>query len=310
MKKKLINYCVYVFFLILGVVVRRCSLAMCYEAASWLGRLIYRKIGIRRKLVLDNLTKAFPEKTVAEIDQIAEATYQNQLIVLFETLRLPLYKTPQDIRRDVEMDFSLVHKICYDNGKGVVFAGGHFGNWELMAFAGGALDKPIFCFAKEQSNKRLTKKLDSYRTYFGNKIVYPDKAPRTAIQELKHGNPIALLADQASWGRGFYTDFFGRPAATFLGPATFALKTNTPLFFTALLRVGMGKYKTIVKQVPMDDLTHYSDENVYELTRRYTRLLEDLIREYPSQWLWLHNRWKHTPPAEVTNQQPEATVVK
>jgi len=72
----------------------------------------------------------------------------------------------------------------------------------------------------------------------------------------------------------------------------------------------MGKYKTIVKQVPMDDLTHYSDENAYELTRRYTRLLEDLIREYPSQWLWLHNRWKHTPPAEITKQQSEAAAVK
>jgi len=282
-------------FMLLGMLVRSLKRTHSVALAHFIGDVIFHVLRIRRSLVEENISIVFPDKSPKEVRCLAGQVYRNQAENIIEVLRLPLVQTREDAEALIEIepgDFLLRTR---DKGKGAVMVSAHFGNWELLGLCTGMLIAPLTIVVKRLRNRAIDRKINQWRSLRGNKMVYASKAPRVALSTLRQGGLLTLLADQSDPDEGFFTPFLGRTTSVFLGPAFLALKTGVPLFAGMCRRIGGGRYKVEMQEVPTDDLTGSKDD-IEELARRYTRVLESYIYRYPEEWFWLHDRWKRTGP--------------
>lgn len=269
------------------------------------GSFIYFIFPFRKKLTLENLHHAFPEKTHNEIETIALASYRNLCISLLEVFWFSRF-TPKKISEVVRTND--LHKMdeALAKGKGLIMLGGHFGNWELIALSIGLLSgHPLTIIVKEQRNKFVDRYMNSARTIFGNKVVSMDKAPREILHELHENGVVAMLADQSGPQEGLFARYFHRPAATHKGPALFSLRTGAPIIMAFLIREKNGRYRIELTDVNTNGLNGTDDEKIRELTQRHVTLLENYVTRYPDHWLWMHKRWKHTDkaPAGIVTEE-------
>ena len=250
----------------------------------------------RRNIAIENLTFSFPEKNKKEIKSIAKSSFESIAITFLEFFAFNSFSKSK-LKKMIDFDEGLhfINNAKKDN-QGMLFVSGHFGNWELIAYSVGVFTSlPITIIVKPQANEIIDEKLNKIRTSQGNKIVSMYNAARTIITEIKTGNVIALLVDQAATKKfDVFVDFFGRPASTFKVVAELALRYRIPLIMGFAIRQPNGKYKAEVTQIDYSDL-NFNQENVLELTKRHTKHLENIIQQYPEQWAWMHRRWKHTP---------------
>jgi len=285
-------------FLLLGFLVRRLNREQCLRLSRILGNFIYDYLRIRRGLVLDNLSRTFPGKTHQEIDRIARMVYQNQVLNLFELLRIPLIKDKSDAKKFVKIEAEESFHQAMSNNTGAVVVSGHFGSWETIGVCTGLMLKPMNLIAKPIKNQRLDHYLNQLRSLHGNKVIPKDKALREGMKILKNGEILAILADQSQRKVSRYIDFLGRKSSVFLGPAFMALKAGVPLYVEVSRRTEKNEYQVEIKQVPTSDLD-CRKQDILELVKRYHRVLEDFIRKHPEEWLWLHDRWKRSPRVET-----------
>lgn len=255
-------------------------------------RLLSKK---REQITYDNLKSAFPEKSNTWINEVVKKSYHNLGIVLVETPAIK-YFSKDYISKYLKIEnIELIDRVLKRN-KGLIFISGHFGNWELMAYAVGLLaDIPILIVVKPQQNNYLDKILNEFRTKKNNSVVPMDKAARKLVSTLKDSKSIAFLVDQSADKRkDIYVDYFGRPAATYEAPASLSLKFNTPIIYGFIIRNNDGTYKIKLNELKTDDLSN-NKEGVRILTERHVKALEDAVREHPYLWTWQHRRWKHQP---------------
>ena len=139
-----------------------------------------------------------------------------------------------------------------------------------------------------------------YRSYpfiynaAGNNIIEVGASLRSIFKLILQNSIVCFLVDQSAHSDySVYADFFGHKVATFSGPAKMALKFKTALVFAYSVRERKYKYRIVVEEIKYDDLTELNDENVRILTERINKMLENIIRENPEQWLWFHRRFKH-----------------
>ncbi|WP_235923235.1 lysophospholipid acyltransferase family protein [Candidatus Chlorobium masyuteum] len=285
----------YGLIMMIGWFVRTISRKHSSALARALGDFIYRVPKLRRSLVEENLALTFPEKNSEEISAIALQVYRNQAENFIEMLRLPMIKTAEDAARLLELDARLLLSKTLEQQKGCVLVSAHFGNWELMALCSGLLMAPFTIVVKELKNHAIDRKINSWRTMQGNRIVYDWQALRTGLRTLREGGIVTILGDQSDSGGSFFTEFLGRRTAVFLGPAFLALKAGVPLFVVMCRSIGNGRYTIDIEEIDMSDLGG-KKADAEELARRYTKVIERFIYQYPEEWFWLHNRWKRSEP--------------
>jgi Kdo2-lipid IVA lauroyltransferase/acyltransferase len=263
---------------------------------KFIGNLGYKMMKNRRNKSIENLQFAFPEKSNLEIEEIARGSFQNLGITFSELFAM---SSLSDNELHSMIDFGdgieLIEKVN-SRKKGMIFLSGHFGNWELIAYSVGVFTKlPITVIVKPQANEFVDKFLNKFRTARGNKIVSMYKAAKTIINTITNGETIALLTDQsATENKDIFVDFFNRPAATYKVVGDLALRYQIPIIMGFAIRQPNGKYKAELSELDFSDLEN-THEGIYKLTVRHTKHLEDIIRQYPAQWVWMHNRWKHKP---------------
>jgi len=283
----------YRLLLLSGMIVRRLNRSHSAAMARILGDIVFDLLKIRRDLVETNLSLTFPEKSGEEISRIARQVYRNLAANAVEVLCLPLIRTPEDATRLVDVDVRDFLAKTRDRNNGAVCVSAHFGNWELLAVSLGLLISPVTVVVKRLKNRDLDRQINRWRGIRGNTIVYKRQALREGLRTLRRGGIMSFLADQSDPEGGFFMDFLGRRTSVFLGPAYLALKTGVPLFVVMCRRSGGGRYIAEFEEVDTAGLG--SDKgDAEELTRRYTRVLERYIRQYPEEWFWVHNRWKRT----------------
>ena len=262
---------------------------------EFLGTVCYFLVWKRREIALDNLAQAFPDKTLAERKKITMGAFRSYAVSILEFLWFPNL-TKESLRKIVTIDHPEVFADCYNRGKGAIALSAHFGNWELnalaVALAGGY---PTSIIVQTQSNTAVDAIINSHRTMFGSKVVPMGISVREIIRALQKSEVVALAADQSGPMEGPYIDFFGRKTAGHQGPAVFALKMGSPMFLSLSRRNPDGTYLSHMEEIPTRDLVGgATEENILTLTQRHTTILENYIRQFPDQWLWLHRRWKHT----------------
>lgn len=258
------------------------------------GKIIYTLSKKRREITRDNLRMAFPEKDAEWIENVSKKSFENLGIVFAEIFWLKSASKEQILQFAKYNDMQLFNETL-NRGQGLIVLSAHFGNWELMALSGGLVFQvPFTIIVKPQSNKFLDKYINQIRTKFNNKVIDMYHSSFELIKLIKSKGNLALLADQSATSeKDIYVEFFGRKALTFDAPAQLALKFKIPILMSFAIRQSDGKYIIDYFELDHSDLTN-TPEDVAELTRRHTKILEDMIRKHPDHWVWQHRRWKHT----------------
>ncbi len=259
-----------------------------------LGMAAYLFIKKERHKALTNLNRAYGDSlSYRRKKEIARDSFVTLGRCALEAMRLPKYYHHQ-IYPDIEIvgEQNLINALERKNG--VVVFTGHIGNFELLAAFVAQSGYKTAVIGRELYQKRLDQLLIQNRSAMGLVNVRTDDSPRTILKLLKDNYTIGFLIDTDSFRvAGELTPFFGRPAKTPIGPTQLGLLTKSAFLPVFCLSFPGGKYKIIIGEELMPDSHDRSPENVFKITCQMTETIEDMIRQYPEQWIWLHNRW-HT----------------
>ncbi|MGI9518010.1 MAG: lysophospholipid acyltransferase family protein, partial [Pirellulaceae bacterium] len=193
----------------------------------------------------------------------------------------------------------------YLDWRPTVMVGGHLGNFEEAVYVTGILGIPTYAIARPLDNPLLHKWLTGFRECRGQ-FILPTSGSATKIQEVLHaGGILSLLGDQHAGNKGCWVDFMGRPASCHKAVALFTLSQNAPMLVSYCVRKG-GPLQVEVGVVAVADPRDLAPElrDVRSLTQWYNDQLEQLIREYPEQYWWMHRRWKERPLRGKALRQP------
>jgi KDO2-lipid IV(A) lauroyltransferase len=185
---------------------------------------------------------------------------------------------------------------AYKRGKGLIGITGHIGNFELLAVYIASLGYRIAVIGRELYDGRLDKMLVENREALGLTNFSTSESPRTILSWLKSGGALGVLIDTDSTRvRGAFVPFFGRMANTPIGQSLLGLRAGAAFLPMACVRTDNNRYRIVIKPEVHVELTGNVDEDAYCMTLECTKVLEKIIAENRSQWIWLHNRW-HTSP--------------
>jgi len=295
MRRKLEYAAAWPFIKILGLMPRRLSRAF----GIGLGRAVYLLHVRLRRVGMRNLALAFPDKTEAERAVILRGVFTSLGRQLAELCQFPKY-TPENVEQVVVYDGLENYERAYARGKGVLFLTAHFGAWELSAFAHSLHGHWLHVVMRPMDNQYLDRLIQSYRTMHGNKTVGKDDFVRGLLAAMKAGEVVGILMDtNMTPPQGVFVDFFGIPACTASGLARIALRTDAAVVpgFT-IWDEALGKYR--LRFDPAVELVRTGDleADIVANTQKFTRVIEDYVRKYPEQWLWVHRRWKTRPEGE------------
>lgn len=262
---------------------------------AWLVYLLHRKL---RRVGMRNLELAFPEKNRRQRKKILRGAFTSLGRQVAEVCLFPKY-TRENVSKTVIYEGFENFERALARGKGVLFLTGHLGAWELSAFAHSLYGHPLNIVMRPLDNPYLDRLARDYRTMHGNKTVDKDFA-RGLIAAMRKGETVGVLMDTNMIAtQGVFVDFFGIPACTASGVARVALKTDAAVLpgFTIWDPV-LQKYR--LRFDPAIELirTGNTESDVVANTAKFTNVIEDYIRRYPDQWLWVHRRWKTRPAGQ------------
>jgi KDO2-lipid IV(A) lauroyltransferase len=282
------------FFRLLLLFIRSFSFITVQRMGNAFGGFVYSVLGLRKGLVMSNLSHAFPEKSTAELEVIAKASYRNLFMAYFEILYMDKLRA-DDLMRMISFPESNRVLEASKKQKGLILLSGHFGNWEILAISVPVITgQPYTMVVQKQRNPLIDQFMTSMRTRLGAKVVVMERAMRETLRVLNEHGTVALLADQSGPENGVFTEFFGRMTSTHLGPAALQVRTGAPMCVGLLVRDGWGKFRIDYEEVDTTGLIGTDEEKIREVSQRHVSVLERHIRQRPEHWLWMHKRWKHT----------------
>jgi Kdo2-lipid IVA lauroyltransferase/acyltransferase len=252
---------------------------------KWARRLVPLS---RRRLsvALENLARAFPDSTPEWREETARASVEHFAIVFADFLgsrrwSLEYLESTNEVHNLQAVDEALAL------GKGMLLPTGHFGHFErasaYLAFKG----YPISVVIRDADDEGVNAIVNGLRQRPGTKIIPRGNAARPIIEALRRNEIVGILSDQNH--DDAYLPFFGVPAGTNLGMGVIQERTGAPAVATLNPRVGPGRYAMRFDRLDIGPPTDTKGEAALTAINRY---LEDAIREYPEQWLWIHDRWR------------------
>ncbi|HEY6945653.1 MAG TPA: lysophospholipid acyltransferase family protein [Candidatus Acidoferrum sp.] len=273
--------------------------AMARSLASALARFLYAVLPRLRKTAEINLRIAFPEWSDAQRKPIIQGMLRNLGWMAAEFARFPKY-TKQNIGKVVVLDGHENFLEGQRRGKGVLYLTGHIGAWELSSFAHALYGYPLHYMARTIENHRIDALVNAYRCLSGNQPIFKNESARVTLRVLKEAGTIGILADQNTMPQeAVFVDFFGKAASTTTGIARLALHTDAAVVpGYAVWDEHLAKYR-LCFEAPVELIrTGDPERDILENTRKFTKVLEDIIRKYPEQWVWVHGRWNTRPSGE------------
>jgi len=264
-----------------------------------LGQLIYLLHAKLRRVGMRNLALAFPEQSPSERRKIVRKVFTSLGRQFAEVCLFPTY-TSENVSRIVGYDGYENFDRASQRGKGVLFLTGHIGGWELSAFAHSLYGHPLHFVMRPLDNPYLDALVRRYRTMHGNTPILKDNPARELLRAIKAGATVGILIDtNMTPPEGVFVDFFGIPACTASGLARIALRTDAAVVpgFTVWDPV-LRKYRLRFEPPVTLIRTGNNDADVVANTALFTKVIEDVVRRYPDQWLWVHRRWKTRPPGQ------------
>jgi Kdo2-lipid IVA lauroyltransferase/acyltransferase len=247
-----------------------------------------------------NLRLAFPEKSAAERQQILRKLYRNLGWLLAEFCQMPRY-TPETTRSFIRYDGLEHYLAARDEGKGVLILTGHLGAWELSSFYHSLMGYPMSIVIRRLDNPLVDRLVNHIRCLHGNQVLHKDDFARGLLASMRRGETVGILMDtNMTPPQGSFVDFFGQSACTGTGLARIAQKTGARVLPGFLLWEEATEQYVLRFGAPLSVATSGDVEaDAMANTALFTKVIEDYVRQYPDQWLWVHRRWKTRPQGEA-----------
>jgi len=188
---------------------------------------------------------------------------------------------------------------AFAEGKGLIFATGHIGVWDVSGYVAGLLGLPLVSVFRPSPLPALNRLIERLRTGSGQTVVARKNVLRTLLRVLGDKQVVGILADGGGKHSAVEAPFLGTAARTVASPALLHLATKAPIAVVAVLRTGRMRYRLRVFDVIRDAGTGDRDADMLAITARINRGLTRGIAECPEQWFWQSRRFRHRPPGEV-----------
>lgn len=249
-------------------------------------------IPFRKLTALNNLKKAFPDKSSEWYNRVAFDCYRSYTWSLLQFLGLP--RTYSDLEFEVigipALDRALAQK------KGVIMVTGHLGSWELLGAWLGLNGYEVAAVAQRQRDPGSNRFFNEIRRDLKLHQIKQKAGSQAMTEVLKQNKILALLSDQDARKRGVFVNFFNQPSSTPKGTAVFHYRTGAPLILATCVQTAPFSY-----QITFSEICAPADRSITRLTQLYSTALEAVIRRYPEQYFWFHRRWKTKPPQAIAD---------
>ncbi len=305
-KRRSLDYLVYLAVRVLICLVQAMPLEAAAHfaraAAWWMGHVL----GVRRRVVDDNLRHAFPSLTPAQRDRLAQDMWEHLFLLVYEVTQ-----ASRKIHQTNWRQFAHLHNMdravrLLIAGRPTVIVTAHFGNFEIGGFMLGILGFPTFTVARTLDNRYLDRFINRFRGATGQFIIPKNGGYDQILQVLARGGAMSFLADQYAGPKGCWVDFFGRPASAHKAIALLSLEHDAPIMVCSARRRERPMDFDVTLAAVADPRDAGNDTGTMRhLTQWYISRLEEMIREAPNQYWWLHRRWKD-PPAAIARRLGKA----
>ncbi|MEN8156220.1 MAG: lysophospholipid acyltransferase family protein [Bacteroidota bacterium] len=253
----------------------------------------YHVVGYRKKVVFDNLTKAFPELNQVEIRKIAKRFYHHLSDLILESALSHFLSEKRTSKRFTYRNPELLDDL-FKKGKHVMAVTAHYGNWEYLSTLNLATDHQVMAIYKPLKNKYFNRMVIQNRTRFGVEVTPMEQVARALFNYQREGKTslTIFLSDQSPRFREiqYWTRFLGRDTPLYLGTEKLARKLDAAVVFIKIRKKARGRYEAEFELICEEP----GQMKPHEITNSHVRILENLIREEPAYWLWSHRRWKHS----------------
>ncbi len=287
---------VYKILMFMSWVACRTPYSLLMKIGAGLGRLYFRFIKKQRNLAIKQMRESL-KIDQAEAEQLVRESFINMGKNFMEVLYMPALNK-ENFDKFIEIEHLERMKSAISEKHGVVVLTGHVGNWEWLSAAFTMNDLPVSAIAKQQPNMDYTNALNDLRATINVEIFSRGTSELlSAAKALKKGRILGFLADQDAGPGGAFIEFLGKTASTPMGAAVFAKKFNSPIIPAFILRQPDGHHKVLVGEIIRYTDTGNPDKDLFDLTYKMTKILEKIILDNPTQWLWFQKRW-NTPPEQ------------
>jgi KDO2-lipid IV(A) lauroyltransferase len=268
-------------------------LPLAMALARLYARGLDRAIPRLRRVAERNLSFAMPELAPARHAEIIDGVFRSIARMLVSFAKFPSIRR-DTVHRWIRLEGGEHFEAAQRAGCGVLFATAHLGNWELSAFAHALMTAPMHVLVRPLDNPRIDAMVERRRALSGNRLIGKKDFARSILKALAANQAVGILADQnEALASGVFVDFFGKQACASPGLARFAAHSGAAVIPGFALWNEQEK-RYVLRFYPPVAMTGDAEAD----TQALHRILEDVIRKYPDQWLWIHRRWKTRPPGE------------
>lgn len=254
-----------------------------------LGMLAHALDRKHRERARANLRMVFPDWSEEKVRRVVRAVFLHFGKTGARFLRAPAL-SPEQVLASVKCDgLELIHQALSES-KGAILITAHIGNWERMAHYLSLKGIPLSVIARDANDEMSNRIVNRTRRSQGFEVYSRTTAARRVLRDLQHNRCVGILPDQNA--QEAFVPFFGRPAGTVLGPAIFHLHTSAPILTTFCTEQPDGSYHVLVSRLDLPDRTGDREADAVAIMVRINEAIEEVVREYPEQWLWLHDRWR------------------
>ncbi len=266
------------------------------NTTCYLGRLLWKHYHRGRKRALDNLRASFPDKEEQWIWETGRRSFEHIAMLAIDVLFTPRLVKKYNWRNYSRYKNVERAKWLMQQGGGLLMVTGHYSNFEIMGYLLGLFGFNIYSIARPLDNKLINKYLYEVRRRAGQKIIDKKGAAKLMGETASAGATLCFIADQDAGKKGIFVDFFGRKASTYKSIGLIAITNNIPIGVGYSRRVGNRFYFEMgVNRIIFPEEWADKEDPLEWITTEYTKAIEKFVREDPSQYWWLHRRWKHQP---------------
>ena len=296
-RNKFVDYVTYLAVRIFAMFVHMFGWEANYRTAGWLGNMLFRFDGRHRRIAAGHLRRSFPDWPEEKVRRVAKASFRHMVYFGLEFLFTTRVVTPARWRQHAILTNQAENiRLLIERKRAIIYIAGHFGNWERVGYTMAVLGFDGYAVARPLGNPYLNHYVMDIRQKNGLTILDKRGATERMDEILSSNRYVSFIADQDAGRKGLFVDFFGRPASTIKAPALMAMRYEVPVV------VGYGRRlsKQYGFEMGIERIIHPQewtdkDDPLFWITQEYTKAMENLIRRWPEQYLWVHRRWKHRP---------------
>ncbi len=270
------------------------------DFACLLGRLLWKHYHRGRNRALDNLRASFPDKSEQWLVQTGRRSFEHIVMLAVDVLFTPRLLKKHNLRNYSRLKTAEHAKWLMKENKGVILVTAHYGNFEIMGYMLGLFGFNIYSIARPLDNRYINRYLYDVRQRVGQRIVDKKGAAELMDKITSTGATLCFIGDQDAGSKGLFVDFFGRKASTYKSIGLLAITNNLPIAIGYSRRLDNRFYFEIcANRIIFPREWADKDDPLLWITAEYNKAIEQFVREDPTQYWWLHRRWKHRPKEEL-----------